>query len=240
MHKYYSALALLLFVMFQSSCKKDKEALTCRLSTWEVSGQTYYYTYNSQGFVERMSVSNSSSYIVYTQSGNLLTSQAYDSTGTAIGTPAVRQVNADGYYSMIPGSSDTTYLTYNAAGQLLTYVRRNDTIISQSTFTYENGDMVKAISLKSDSSISSIATYDHYTDRVNNTNLNVSIDLLEPRYGKPNRHLLKSSTTSNSSGNIDFNTFYYEFDENGNPVSLQLIRQPGNDISNLKFTYGCE
>ncbi len=240
MPKYYSALALLLLVLFQSSCKKDTEVLTCRLTSWQVSGQEFYYTYNSQGFVERMSVSSSSNYVVYTQSGNLLTSQGYDSTGSAIGSPTVRQVNSEGYYSMIPNTSDTTFLTYNAAGQLLTYARRNDTLINHTTFTYENGDLVKTVSLKSDSSISSIGTYDYYTDRVNTSNLNISFDLLEPRYGKPSRHLMKSSTTSNSSGDIDFRSFYYEFDENGNAISLQLITQPGNTITDLKFGYRCE
>lgn len=240
MRTYYSALAFILIVLFQSSCKKDKETLTCRVASWSSGSQTYFYTYDSRGFIERMSLSTTSNYLVYTQNGNILTRQAYDSTGAPTGSTVTSVVNSEGYYSMIPGSSDTTFLSYNADGQLLSVVRRNDTLINQTLLTYENGDMVRAVSLRSDSSVSSINTYEYYTERANNSNLLITFDLLDSRYGKPSRHFLKSSTSSNSSGDIDITTFYYTYDDNGNAVSLQLIRQPDNSISNIQFTYNCE
>lgn len=239
MSKYLSIAVAVFFIFSQYSCKKDKVALECKLASWQYGSQSYFFTYNNAGFIERLSISGSSTYIVYTQSGNQLTRQGYDSTGAPVGSPAISYVNSSGYYSMVPGSSDTTFITYNADGQLLTYVRRNDTIVSQTSFTYENGDVVQAVSLKSDSSVNSITTYEYYTDRVNNSNLNISFDLLEPRYGKPNRHFVKRSTASNSSGDITYTSFYYTFDENGNATTAQLVFQPSNTINNLSFVYTC-
>lgn len=236
----YAIAALAIFVLFQSSCKKEAETLTCRLASWQAGSQAYMYTYNSKGFIERASVSTSGSYILYTQNGSILTRQAYDSTGAPIGSPVTTVVNSDGYYSMAFGSIDTTFFTYNADGQILTYTRRNDTLISQSLFTYDNGDMVKAVSLKSDSSVNSVVTYEYYTDRVNKSNLNLSFDILDPRYGKPNRHFLKRSINSNSSGDISYGNFFYTFDENGNAVTAQIINQPSNSITDVVFTYRCE
>ena len=236
----YAIAILAVIVLFQSSCKKEEEALACKLASWQTGSQGYMYTYNSQGFIERMSVSTSSSYVMYTQNGSILTRQAFDSTGAPIGSPVTAMVNSDGYYSMTFGSVDTSLFTYNADGQLLTYTRRNDTIVSRSLFTYENGDIVKAINLRSDSSVSSISTYEYYTDKVNRSNLNLFSDILDSRYGKPSRHFLKRTTTSNSSGDISYGNFYYTFDENGNAVSAQLINQPSNTINDIVFTYSCE
>lgn len=236
----YAIALLALIVLFQSSCKKEEEALACKLASWQVGSQTYMYTYNSQGFIERMSVSNSSSYVVYTQNGSILSRQAFDSTGAPIGSPVTAMVNSDGYYSMTFGSVDTSLFTYNADGQLLSYTRRNDTIISQSVFTYENGDMTKAINLRSDSSVSSISTYEYYTDKLNRSNLNLFSDILDGRYGKPSRHFLKHSTSSNSSGNISYANFYYTYDENGNAVAAQIINLPSNSITDVVFSYLCD
>jgi len=232
------ALVALAWVATQSSCKKDDSPSFCQVTRWSTGTYGYNFTYDDQGFVKRLWV-NTSGYVEYTQTGDQLTRQGYDSTGTPSNPPTVTFINSKGYYSIIPNGADTTFLTYNAQGHLTETMRRNDTFISRSELFYEKGDVTQMISYNYDSTINSTIVFDYYTDRVNNTNLYLLFDLLDSRYGKPTTHYVKTATESRN-GSIRYSNFSYTFDNDGKATNVRLINQPDNDVVNIDLNYQCE
>ncbi len=241
MKKVIRALSLLGLIsgmlLFMNSCKKDNSRLVCLVNHWQTNTTSINFSYDDAGFVKRMWI-NSSGYLEYTQSGNRVTRQNYDSTGTPTGSSAYYYVNSAGYYSLIPGGSDSTFISYNGDGQMTEFMRRDDTLKSRSGFTFENGDAIQMVSYGTDSAVTGTTIYEYYTERVNNSNLNLMFDLLDSRYGKPNKHFVKSSTESKS-GNITYTNFSYTFDDNGNVTHARLITQPSNHVTDIDFTYQC-
>lgn len=239
MKNYLPALAALLLLTTQYSCKKEDSGVTyCRVTSWGTDYETFDYTYDNAGFVKRATLSTGN-YLDYTQTGNVLVRQAYTSSGVPTGNSISYTVNSQGYFTAMPSGSDTIYLSYNQAGQMTEFTRRNDTILSRVVITYQDGDALSAIEYRNDSTVKSTSTFEFYTNRENHSNLNILYDILDNRMGKPCKHFIKRQTQSNSSGNLSYTNFYYTFDDNGNPTALQVVSQPSNNVTNINFTYSC-
>ncbi len=239
MKNYILAFAAFIILSTQSSCKKETvSVLFCQVTSWAFGPQSFTFTYDEAGFVKRTTLATGD-YYDYTQTGNKVVRQSYTSTGIAVGSPVTYTVNSAGYFIVTPNSSDTTYISYDSEGHLTEYTRRNDTVITRTVYTYQDGDALTAIEYYGDSSIKTTNVYEYYTERENHSNLHILFDLLDNRFGKPTKHFLKSVTKS-SSGTISTTNFSYAFDEEGNATSLKVVTQPDNSVNDILFTYHCK
>ncbi len=239
MKNYLLVIAVFTILVSQNSCKKETTPTQfCKATKWSIGSQSIAYIYDASGFIKK-ATGLDGSYSDYTQSGNLLTRQSYSSAGLPTGTITLT-VNDAGYVIFDASNPDTMLYKYNSEGQLSEFVRRQDTVKSRVVISYNGGDIQNIIEYKADSTIKSTKVYEYYTDRENNTNLNISYDLIDSRFGKPAKHFVKRITTGTSSNTLSYTYLTYTFDDRGSATKVQIVNQPDNYVTDITFDYSCE
>lgn len=233
---------LLLFVLFSCGNKTTdtpEPAKTCLLTTLqEVAGAKLVFSYDNQNRLSKFDFPIDSLYQTYTYYGSdSIVSKLYDYGNTLISKNKL-VLNAQGYIS-VEGTS--TY-TYSADG----YLSKETSPFSTINYTVTSENYTKSEELTTSGSTST-HTYTYYTDKEEKLGLYApNNSILNIRYGKGNKNLIKSHTIVNvttSGTSTQVLTYTYEFDSENRPTKVtEITTVDGGTPSTLvtDLTYTCK
>lgn len=246
------ALAALLSVGVLFSCKKKDDTpeettpvttttgatpapTTYKIKTEKVSNSgastETTYEYDSNGRVTKMTHSDGSFSTVEWSSGKCVQKEFDNGATTPISTTTF-DLNASGQCtSQSDDSGTTTTYEYNSEGYQTKMTSSGSGQTSVMTFVVNNGNQSSMST--SISGINMTMNMDYFTDKTNTTgNVNKGMSI----FGKDNKNLIKSMSTSFMGQSISM-TFTYEFDSKNRVTKMTQTQTSSGTSSSSTTTY---
>lgn len=246
-------LSLIIFTVLFISCSKlnnaspQTDCLAESLSEIYNGATTsaFFYTYDDQGRVTRMDYDSRSSnkYESITYSADKIVI-----SGTALGNgTAVYELDAN---KRVTRYGSPTTFTYNIEGYLAKIVENNGPHVTNITFNYQNGNLVRIDQVLTGAAPQPITNtvlleYDEaqpnisipYSDPVHS--FATSRSYLGAHFGKASKNLVKKETIKSSSMADYTRTHTYIRDAKGNITTIRTLVSDGR-VGEKRLTYTCK
>lgn len=223
------------------ACKKDHPGATSNNAAVQTSkiktaiseNQVTSYTYDGQGR-QLTTIFSDGSHADYEYTADLAKRKIYDAANTYLYT-ITYELNADGYCSRETSSNnaDEWLYEYNSDKTLKKRTCNSNTGVTTFDYFYSAGncDSIRLSGFDGNWQSTIIKTYD-----TGKPNLYSNENTGDNFWGKPDKNLLKSSTSKLAGGSLATTGNYaYEYDAQGNISKMTITT--GNNVEEGIFTY---